>query len=50
MLWCLQDSSQGASIYQVNLLKWIKSRYPETPQIIAGNGKLRYIVFFLRFL
>uniref|UniRef100_A0A1I7V858 Inosine-5'-monophosphate dehydrogenase n=2 Tax=Loa loa TaxID=7209 RepID=A0A1I7V858_LOALO len=34
------DSSQGASMYQVNLLKWIKSTYPETPQIIAGNGKL----------
>ncbi|VIO87921.1 Uncharacterized protein BM_BM5924 [Brugia malayi] len=31
------DSSQGASMYQVNLLKWIKTNYPETPQIIAGN-------------
>uniref|UniRef100_A0A183DV60 IMP dehydrogenase n=1 Tax=Gongylonema pulchrum TaxID=637853 RepID=A0A183DV60_9BILA len=31
------DSSQGASTYQVNLLKWIKQHYPETPQIIAGN-------------
>ncbi|KAL3983222.1 inosine-5'-monophosphate dehydrogenase [Acanthocheilonema viteae] len=31
------DSSQGASMYQVNLLKWIKNNYPETPQIIAGN-------------
>ncbi|EJW83848.1 inosine-5'-monophosphate dehydrogenase [Wuchereria bancrofti] len=36
------DSSQGASMYQVNLLKWIKSNYPETAQIIAGNGKLHY--------
>ncbi|VDK67967.1 unnamed protein product [Litomosoides sigmodontis] len=31
------DSSQGASMYQVNILKWIKSNYPETPQVIAGN-------------
>ncbi|KAM3725104.1 Inosine-5'-monophosphate dehydrogenase [Dirofilaria immitis] len=31
------DSSQGASMYQVNLLKWIKANYPKTPQIIAGN-------------
>uniref|UniRef100_A0A915PWJ8 Inosine-5'-monophosphate dehydrogenase n=1 Tax=Setaria digitata TaxID=48799 RepID=A0A915PWJ8_9BILA len=44
------DSSQGASMYQVNLLKWIKKNYPKTPQIIAGNGKLRYIVFFFRFV
>lgn len=44
---CLQDSSQGASMYQVNLLKWIKSNYPETPQIIAGNGEpLCFFAFF----
>uniref|UniRef100_A0A0N5ATM6 Inosine-5'-monophosphate dehydrogenase n=1 Tax=Syphacia muris TaxID=451379 RepID=A0A0N5ATM6_9BILA len=31
------DSSQGASIYQIELLRWIKANYPVTPQVIAGN-------------
>uniref|UniRef100_A0A914VV80 Inosine-5'-monophosphate dehydrogenase n=1 Tax=Plectus sambesii TaxID=2011161 RepID=A0A914VV80_9BILA len=31
------DSSQGASLYQIELLKWIKSEFKESPQIIAGN-------------
>uniref|UniRef100_A0A915CYS8 IMP dehydrogenase n=1 Tax=Ditylenchus dipsaci TaxID=166011 RepID=A0A915CYS8_9BILA len=31
------DSSNGASKYQVDLLKWIKQKYPESPQVIAGN-------------
>ncbi|VDK52134.1 unnamed protein product [Anisakis simplex] len=31
------DSSQGASTYQISLLKWIKEHYPTSPQIIAGN-------------
>ncbi|KAI6207001.1 hypothetical protein M3Y94_00979600 [Aphelenchoides besseyi] len=31
------DSSNGASEYQVQLLKWIKSTYPDGPQVIAGN-------------
>lgn len=37
------DSSQGASRYQVELLKWIKEKYPTSPQIIAGNGKEQMI-------
>ncbi|KAI6176158.1 Inosine-5'-monophosphate dehydrogenase [Aphelenchoides bicaudatus] len=31
------DSSNGASEYQINLLKWIKKTYPDGPQVIAGN-------------
>lgn len=31
------DSSQGASNYQIALLKWIKEKYPTYPQIVAGN-------------
>lgn len=30
------DSSNGASAYQVSLLKWIKEQHPEV-QVIAGN-------------
>jgi len=31
------DSSNGASDYQLKLLKWIKQNYPDGPQVIAGN-------------
>jgi IMP dehydrogenase len=31
------DSSNGASEYQLDLLKWIKETYPNGPQVIAGN-------------